>query len=276
MLTYSICLAKHIEIVMPSRRLLLAAAIAAPALLATALPALAGDTVVFAAASLKNALDDVAAAYTDKTGKTVAISYAGTSTLVRQIEQGAPADIFFSADATWMDYAIDNKLVKPETRRTLLGNDIVLVVPKDSAAAIAMAPGMDLAGLLGPDGYLAMANVESVPAGKYGRASLETLGVWDSVATRVVQSENVRLALAFVARGEATAGIVYATDAAAEPAVKVIGTFPADSHRPILYPVAMTAGSTDPDAMAFFDFLRSDAAAPAYRKQGFTVVSPGS
>jgi molybdate transport system substrate-binding protein len=261
---------------MLSRRLLIAAAFAASTLIGTTLPALAADPVVFAAASLKNALDDVAAAYTDKTGKTVAISYAGTSTLVRQIEQGAPADIFFSADATWMDYAIDHELVKPETRRTLLGNEIVLVVPKDSTATIAIAPGMDLAGLLGSDGHLAMANVDSVPAGKYGKASLETLGVWDSVAAQVVQSENVRLAMAFVARGEAPAGIVYATDAAAEPAVKVIGAFPADSHPPILYPVAMTAGSTNPDAMAFFDFLQSDAAVPAYRKQGFTVVSPGS
>ncbi len=211
-------------------------------------PALAADPVVFAAASLKNALDDVAAAYTEKTGKSVAISYAGTATLAKQIEQGAPADIFFSADVAWMDYAVEHALVEPETRRTLLGNEIVLVVPRDSTAAIAIAPGMDLAGLIGPDGHLAMANVDSVPAGKYGKAALEKLGVWDSVAGDVVQSENVRLALAFVARGEAPAGIVYATDAAAEPTVKVIGTFPADSHKPILYPVAMTAGSTNPDA----------------------------
>ncbi len=261
---------------MISRRLLLAAAIAAPALVATALPALAADPIVFAAASLKNALDDVVALYRQKTGATVAISYAGTATLARQIEQGAPADIFFSADMTWMDYAAEHKLIRPETRRTLLGNEIVLVVPRDSTATIAVAPGMDLAGLLGPDGRLAMANVDSVPAGRYGKAALETLGVWDSVSGRVVQSENVRLALAFVARGEAPAGIVYATDAAAEPAVKVIGTFPADSHPPILYPVAMTAGSAAPEARRFFDFLASDAALPAYRKQGFTVVSPGS
>ena len=261
---------------MLSRRLLLAAAIAAPALFTAALPALAADPVVFAAASLKNALDDVAAAYNKKTGQSVAISYAGTATLAKQIEQGAPADIFFSADMTWMDYAVEHKLVKPETRRTLLGNEIVLIVPKDSTAAIAIAPGMDLAGLIGADGHLAMADVNSVPAGTYGKAALESLGVWDSVAAQVVQSENVRLALAFVARGEAQAGIVYATDAAAEPAVKVIGTFPADSHKPILYPVAMTASSTAPDAKAFFDFLQSDAAGPAYRKQGFTIVSPGS
>ena len=257
------------------RRLLLAAVLAVSALAAAALPALA-DPIVFAAASLKNALDDVAAAYHEKTGKSVAISYAGTATLARQIEQGAPADIFFSADVAWMDYAVEHKLVKPETRRTLLGNAIVLIVPKDSTASIRIAPGMDLAGLLGRDGRLAMANVDSVPAGRYGKAALEKLGAWNGVAARVVQSENVRLALAFVARGEAPAGIVYATDAAAEPAVKVIGTFPADSHDPILYPVAMTATSTAPDAKAFFDFLLSDAAYPAYRRQGFTVVAPGS
>lgn len=261
---------------MLARRLILAAVLAAPAFFGAAQPALAADPVVFAAASLKNALDDVAAAYHEKTGKSVAISYAGTSTLVHQIEQGAPADIFFSADMSWMDYAVEHKLVQPETRRTLLGNEIVLVIPKDSSASITIAPGMDLAGLLGSDGHLAMANVDSVPAGKYGKASLEALGVWDSVAAQVVQSENVRLAMAFVARGEAPAGIVYATDAAAEPAVKVIGAFPADSHKPILYPVAMTAGSTNPDAKAFFAFLTSDAAVPAYRKQGFTIVSPGS
>ena len=258
------------------RRLLIAALAAAPLLVGGALPALAADPVVFAAASLKNALDDVAATYTEKTGKTVTISYAGTATLVRQIEQGAPADIFFSADMAWMDYAVAHKLVRPETRRTLLGNAIVLIVPKDSTATIKIAPGMDLAGLIGRDGRLAMANVDAVPAGRYGKAALENLGVWESVAAHVVQSQNVRLALAFVARGEAPAGIVYATDAVAEPAVKVIGTFPADSHAPILYPVAMTAGSTNPDAKAFFDFLQSDAAAPAYRRQGFTVVAPGS
>lgn len=257
------------------RRLFLAAALAVPAL-AAALPAFAEEPIVFAAASLKNALDDVAAAYEAKTGKSVAISYAGTSTLAKQIEQGAPADIFFSADMAWMDYAVEHKLVQADTRRTLLGNQIVLVVPKDSTAAIRIAPGMDLAGLLGPDGHLAMANVDAVPAGRYGKASLETLGVWKSVANHVVQSQNVRLALAFVARDEAQAGIVYATDAAVEPGVKVIGVFPADSHPPILYPVAMTASSTNPDARAFFDFLQSDAALPSYRQQGFTIVAPGS
>ena len=164
------------------RRLLIAALAVAPLLVGGALPALAADPVVFAAASLKNALDDIAATYTEKTGKTVTISYAGTATLVRQIEQGAPADIFFSADMAWMDYAVAHKLVRPETRRTLLGNEIVLIVPKESTATIKIAPGMDLAGLIGRDGRLAMANVDAVPAGRYGKAALENLGVWESVA----------------------------------------------------------------------------------------------
>ncbi len=258
---------------LPHRSLVAALVLAAAAV---ASPALADDPVVFAAASLKNALDDVATLYTAKSGKTVTISYAGTATLAKQIEQGAPADIFFPADVAWMDYVADRNLIQPQTRRTLLGNEIVLVAPKDSTATIAIGPKMDLAALLGADGRLAMANVDSVPAGKYGKAALETLGVWDSVAEHIVQSENVRLALAFVARGEAPAGIVYATDAAAEPSVRVLGVFPADSHPPILYPIAMTANSVNPDARAFFDFLQSDAAAPAYRKQGFTVVAPGS
>ncbi len=258
------------------RRSLLVAALGAAAILGSALPVVAAEPVVFAAASLKNALDDVAALYQQRTGKTVAISYAGTATLAKQLENGAPADIFFSADMAWMDYAADHDLIRPDTRRTLLGNAIVLVVPRDSTATIDVAPGMDLATLLGADGHLAMANVDAVPAGKYGKAALAALGVWDSVAGRVVQSENVRLALAFVARGEAPAGIVYATDAAAEPHVRVAGTFPADSHPPILYPVAMTANSDAPEARAFFDFLQSDAALPAYRKQGFTIIAPGS
>ena len=258
------------------RRLLRAAVVAAQVYLAIAAPALAADPVVFAAASLKNALDEVAAAYRQETGKTVAISYAGTSALAKQIEQGAPADIFFSADMAWMDYAVDHKLVQPETRRTLARqrnrSGRAQGFDGDDRNRRRHGPGRAAR----PDGHLAMADVASVPAGKYGKASLQSLGVWDSVAAKVVQSENVRLALAFVARGEAPAGIVYATDAAADPAVKILGAFPADSHPPILYPVAMTARASDADARAFFDFLQSDAAVPAYRKQGFTVVPPSS
>ncbi len=257
---------------MLSRRVLILA-FAVFAALAPA-TARAADVIVFAAASLKNALDDVTTRYLNQTGKSVTVSYAATSTLAHQIEQGAPADIFFSADEAWMDYAAEHKLIQPDTRRTLLGNQIVLVVPRSSPATIAIGPGMDLAGFLGSDGHLAMANTDSVPAGKYGKAALQSLGVWDSVAARVVQADNVRAALAFVARGEAPAGIVYATDAIAEPGVRVVGPFPDDSHPRILYPVALTATATNPDANAFLAFVESDAAKPAFEKQGFTVVAP--
>jgi molybdate transport system substrate-binding protein len=253
----------------------LAAALAVSAL-ALSLPALAAEPVVFAAASLKNALDEAAAAFKEKTGVAVTINYAASSALAKQIEEAAPADIFFSADLAWMDYLDERDLIKKETRVTLLGNSIVLVAPKDSSATLTIEKGMKLADLLGADGKLAMANVDSVPAGKYGKASLESLGVWDSVADKVVQADNVRAALAFVASGEAPLGIVYATDAAAEPAVQVLGTFPADSHPAILYPVALTAASTNPDAAAFLDFLRSDGARAAFEKQGFVLVKPGS
>ena len=248
------------------------------AALATLVPAKsnADDVVVFAAASLKNALDDVAARYHQATGKTVAVNYAASSALAKQIEQAAPADIFFSADLAWMDYLEERNLIAKVTRRTLLGNEIVLVAPKDSRAAVSIGPGMDLAPLLGADGRLAMANVESVPAGKYGKAAMESLGAWAGVSERIVQADNVRAALAFVARGETPLGIVYLTDARAEPAVKVVGTFPADSHPPILYPVALIAASKNPDAAAFLRFMESKAAVPAYTSQGFTVVEPGT
>jgi molybdate transport system substrate-binding protein len=259
------------------RRTFLGIAIAA----VTALPlstvaASAEGVVVFAAASLKNALDDVAAAYKAKTGQAVAINYAASSALAKQIEQAAPADIFFSADLDWMDYLEKRNLIQPGTRRTLLGNKLVLVAPHDSTATIDLGAGAKLGDLLGADGKLAMANVDSVPAGKYGKAALTNLGLWDGVAGRVVQADNVRAALAFVARGEAPAGIVYQTDANAEPGVKVIGTFPEASHPPILYPVALTAASRSPDAKAFLEFLQSDAAKAAYQKQGFTFAPPSS
>ena len=241
-----------------------------------AVPAQAEDVIVFAAASLKNALDKVAGNYREETGKTVLISYAGSSALAKQIEAGAPADIFFSADLAWMDYVAERALIRKDTRETLLGNAIVLVAPADSGISVTIEPGMDLVAALGADGHLAMANVESVPAGKYGKASLESLGIWDVVAPHVVQADNVRAALAFVATGEAPLGIVYQTDANSEPKVKVVGAFPADSHPPVLYPVAMTASSQNPDARAFFDYLRSDGAQPAYEKQGFTFVAAGS
>lgn len=238
--------------------------------------ALADDPIVFAAASLKNALDDVAALYKEKTGKGVTLSYAGSSTLATQIEQGAPADIFFSADIDWMDSLEKRNLIDKDSRVTLLGNTIVLVAPTGSDATIEIGPDMPLAELLGSDGHLAMANVDSVPAGLYGKAALEHLGVWQSVAGRVVQADNVRAALAFVASGEAPLGIVYATDALVEPAVKLVGVFPRDSHPPILYPVALTSSSKNPDAGTFLDFLKSEAARPAFEKEGFVFATPES
>jgi molybdate transport system substrate-binding protein len=258
------------------RSLLLAPALAVGlALAAPAEAAFADDVVVFAAASLKNALDDAVAAYTAETGKTVTVSYGGSSALAKQIEQAAPADIFFSADLDWMKYLHDKNLTVAETEKSLLGNEIVLVAPKDSTATTTIAPGFDLGGILGPDGKLAMANVDSVPAGKYGKAALEKLGMWDKVSGQVVQADNVRAALAFVAKAEAAAGIVYQTDANAEPGVKVIATFPTDTHPPIVYPVSLLASSTNPDAKDFLAYIESDKAKPAFVKQGFTFVVPG-
>jgi molybdate transport system substrate-binding protein len=254
---------------------LLALALAATTL--SAYPALARDEgkgpVVFAAASLKNALDAINDAWA-KSGKSKAlISFAGSSTLAKQIEQGAPADIFISADLDWMDYLAERKLIKAGTRVTLLGNTLVLVAPKDSAVDVTIAPGFDLAAALG-DGKLAMANTDSVPAGKYGKAALTKLGVWDSVEDKIAQADNVRAALALVSRGEAPLGIVYATDAHADPNVKIIGTFPDDTHAPIVYPAAVLAKATSPDAQAFLDYLKTETAAKLFEDQGFKVLAP--
>jgi molybdate transport system substrate-binding protein len=252
------------------------AKIAAAALLvAAAMPAaLAEDTVtVFAAASLKNALDGINSICEAEVGEKATISYAASSALAKQIEQGAPADVFFSADLDWMNYLDERKLIDRETETQLLGNSIVLVAPADSSAAIDIAPNFDLATLVG-DGKLAMANVDAVPAGKYGKAALEKLGVWGSIEGKVAQAENVRAALALVSTGEAPLGIVYKTDAAADKKVKTIGTFPADSHKPIVYPVAQTAGSKDDDTPAFLKCLQSAKAKALFEEQGFTVLVP--
>jgi molybdate transport system substrate-binding protein len=230
--------------------------------------------LVLAAASLKNALDAAVAHYAENTGRHITVSYAGSPALAKQIEQGAPADIFFSADLEWMDYLQDLDLIAPDSRVTLLGNDIVLVAPADSEIALTIAPRFPLAEALG-DGKLAMAATASVPAGKYGKAALEWLGVWESVAANVAEAENVRAALAFVARGEAALGVVYTTDANAEPGVKIVGTFPEESHPPILYPVALTV-TASPAAGEFFDFLVSDDARPFFEAEGFRVVAPAS
>jgi molybdate transport system substrate-binding protein len=247
-------------------------AAAAAALVLAALPAQAAEKVtVFAAASLKTALDQVSAAWADETQNTAVLSYGGSAALAKQIEQGAPADLFFSADLDWMGYLAERNLIDTASVTQLLGNDIVLIAPRGSAATATIAPGFALATLLG-EGRLAMADVKSVPAGRYGKAALETLGVWDSVASRLAQAENVRAALKLVATGEAPLGIVYRTDAAAEPAVKILDTFPADSHPPIIYPVAVTAAAKAPGAAAFLAFLTSPAAQDIFRAQGFRLL----
>ncbi|KAB0682663.1 molybdate ABC transporter substrate-binding protein [Aureimonas leprariae] len=227
--------------------------------------------VVFAAASLKNALDDINAAWKAETGKSATISYAASSALAKQIESGAPADVFFSADLDWMDALAKKDLIKADTRRQLLGNSIVLVGPADAAGSIEIAKGFPLAEKLG-DGKLAMASVDSVPAGKYGKAALQSLGVWDAVSPKVAQAENVRAALLLVSRGEAPLGIVYKTDAAADKNVKVVGTFPADTHPAIVYPVALTASAKGDDAAAFLRYIEGDKAKALFERQGFTVL----
>ncbi|MFM8745485.1 MAG: molybdate ABC transporter substrate-binding protein [Aestuariivirga sp.] len=246
----------------------------AAGLVATSAPVAgaAQRVTVFAAASLKNALDEVGAAWTSATGKEAAMAYAGSAALARQIEAGAPADIFIPADMDWMDYLETRKLIAPGSGKKLLGNRLVLILPAESEARVSIAPGFDLAGVLG-GGKLAMGHVKSVPAGKYGQAALESLGVWHKVEANVAQAENVRAALKLVATGEAAAGIVYETDALAEPKVRVAGVFPASSHPEIVYPAALTAASRNPDAPQFLAFLQSAAARDIFAKHGFPVIS---
>jgi molybdate transport system substrate-binding protein len=231
-----------------------------------------GGMVVFAAASLKTALDEIAATWAKDTGKPAPrLSYAASSALARQMEQGAPVDLFISADLDWMDYAATKNLIKADTRFNLLGNKIVLIAPRDSKTTTLALTGGDLAKALA-GGKLSMGNVDAVPAGKYGKAALEKLGAWTAVKDSIAQAENVRAALVLVARGEAPLGIVYGTDAAAEPGVKVVATFPADSHPPITYPAALARESKNADAGSFLDFLRSAKARAVFEKQGFTVL----
>lgn len=229
-----------------------------------------GDLVVFAAASLKNALDNIHAQWSKDTGKSARISYAASSALAKQIEQGAPAQLFISADIPWMDYVEKKGLIRKETRSDLLGNRIVLIAPRDKAKAVDIKPGFDLATLIGV-GRLAIANVDAVPAGRYGKASLVKLGVWDKVSGKLAQAENVRAALLLVSRAEAAAGIVYRTDAAADKGVTIIGTFPEDTHPKIVYPIALTR-SAGANAAAFLAYIRSAKAKPNFDKEGFMVL----
>jgi molybdate transport system substrate-binding protein len=227
--------------------------------------------VVFAAASLKDALDAADAGWTKDSGKQVVASYAASSALAKQIEQGAPADIFIPADEDWMNYLADKKLIKPDTRFDLLGNTLVLIAPKDSKIETKIAEGFPLASLLG-DGHLAMANTDSVPAGKYGKAALTKLGVWDQVKDKIAQADNVRAALQLVSRGEAPLGIVYATDAKSDPNVKVIDIFPEGTHPPIIYAIAIMASSTNADAPALLAYLKSSATQSVFKDQGFKIL----
>ena len=226
---------------------------------------------IFAAASMKNALDDIDAAYTAKTGIRVVASYAASSALAKQIEQGAPADVFMSADTDWMDYAISKKTIQESTRVNLLGNSIVLIAPKDSTIDhVAIEPGFDLAKLAGY-GKIATGDVIAVPVGKYAKAALEKLGAWQAAEPKFAMAESVRAALTLVARGEASLGIVYATDARVEPGVKIVGSFPADSHPAIIYPVAATT-TAKAEASDYLAFLRSSAAKTIFEKYGFTFL----
>lgn len=228
----------------------------------------AAEINVFAAASLADALGEAAQAYAAQGGPHATLVFAGSSALARQIEAGAPADLFLSANIAWMDSLQAEGLIDPVTRRDLLGNALVLV---GLAPATPVAPeALDLAARLG-GGHLAMALVDAVPAGIYGRAALKSLGQWDAVAAQVAQSDNVRAALALVATGEAPLGIVYATDAAAEPRVGVVTTFPEGSHPAIVYPAAVTADAAEPaEARAFLDWLAGPEATAIFARHGFT------
>lgn len=228
--------------------------------------------LIFAAASLKNALDGVAAAYEGETGQHVVVSYAGSSALARQIEQGAPADIFISADLDWMKWLGERGLIDQQSETALLGNRLVLVAPAGSSVAVTIAPGFDLSALLA-DGRLAVANTDAVPAGRYARAALEALGVWHSVSGKLAQAENVRAALALVSTGEAPLGIVYKTDANADTNVRILDTFPEAAHPPIVYPAAILSGSENPGAAALMEFLRGDTARAIFEAEGFEVLA---
>jgi molybdate transport system substrate-binding protein len=227
--------------------------------------------VIFAAASLKNALDEANAGYEHEKGQQTVTSYAASSTLAKQIEAAAPADIFISADLDWMDYLAKRNLIKPETRANLLANRLVLIAPVNSAAKLDIGPNFPLARALG-NGRLAIADPNGVPAGRYARAALESLGVWSSVADRLAPTENVRATLALVSRGEAPLGIVYQTDANSDKGVQIVGSFPDNTHPPIIYPIAMVARSTNPASIGYVAFLKSPNARLIFEKQGFTVL----
>jgi molybdate transport system substrate-binding protein len=240
-------------------------------LAAATVPMRAGaeELLVFAAASLKPALDEIVATPEARSIEAIRASYAASSQLEHQIEAGAPASLFISADPDWMDAAAASGKIVSESRIDLLGNALVLIAPKDSALALEIAPKLDLAGALGKDGRIALGEPNSVPAGKYAKASLISLGVWDSVQSRIVSADNVRAALNFVAKREVPLGIVYRSDAVSEQAVRIVGTFPDSSHAPIVYPAAIVAGHDTPAARKLLALLHAPAAQAIFTRYGF-------
>lgn len=243
-------------------------AAAAVAAFFAATPVAADEVLVFAAASLKEAMDEIAAGFEETTGHTAVVSLAGSSALARQISQGAPADVFISANPDWMDWLEEAGWIRSDTRSDLVANRLVLVAQGGQPGPVEIGPDFDVPARLG-DGWLAMALTDAVPAGIYGKAALEWLGLWEALRPQVAQAENVRAALALVALGEARLGIVYASDALAEPKVGVVGVFPAASHPPIVYPVALTRDAGEPVAAEFLDYLNTPAARASFEKHGF-------
>lgn len=252
-------------------RRLLFRSLLALALVLPALPAAAASLTVFAAASLTDALKQAGAAWVARGHPAPAFSFAASSTLARQLQQGAPAGLFISADEQWMDWAAKNGLIADGTRRDLLSNTLVLVEPKGSVKPVKIGPGFDLAAILGANGRLAVGDPAHVPAGIYAKQALTKLGLWSVAGPRLARADNVRSALLLVERGEAPAGIVYATDAAASSAVAVAGSFPADSHPPIVYPAAVAKSGDTPEARAFLAFLSTPEAAKIFTAHGFIV-----
>jgi molybdate transport system substrate-binding protein len=229
------------------------------------------EITVFAAASLQNALEAAAALYRQKANLAVKMSFGASSALARQIEQGAPAAVFASADEQWMDYLQERKLIAADTRKSLLGNRLVLVVPATSNTKVDLKPGFDLAAVLGPEGRWVTGDPSSVPVGRYAQEALNRLNAWSFAQTRLVRAENVRVALAFVERGEAAAGVVYETDAAISQKVRIAGIFPADSHAPVSYPFAVVAKHDSPAARDFLGFLGGPEAREIWHKFGFSA-----
>lgn len=227
--------------------------------------------VVFAAASLTDTVQQISDAYTKQSGQPVKLSFAASSALARQIEAGARADVFFSADQEWMNYLDERKLIDARARRDLLGNRLVLIAPADSKIALTLGPGAPVLAALGANGRLATGDPDSVPAGKYAKAALTHLGLWKELESRLARAENVRVALSYVARGEAPLGVVYTTDAAVEPRVRIVDVFPANSHTPITYPLAPTH-TARPSAARYLEFLRSAEASAVFKSAGFEVL----